>query len=307
MADQLLTIITNELRALIRERTFILLLGTFFAMALFSSYIGCATRNTTLEIYHASVLSLQQAGVVHIPTNPFLALPPLSIFRNMTIYIFLIGALLAIVMGHQTLIRDRKSRVTQLIFSKSVDKPTFLLGKIMGLVTALTLIVLATFLISLVSAFSIPAQQLSAVAVGRLALFYLVSLLYLLIFALLGLGTAVIFDTESLALLVPIIIWVGVTFIVPELITGQNPVALLNPTNLASVAPSGDFFTLMHAVLSPIAIEQQYTQIAQSLLETQAPIPVSSIWMLFFYFALMVIIDCYAIAVYQITTDKLYE
>ncbi|MCL5675503.1 MAG: ABC transporter permease [Patescibacteria group bacterium] len=318
MAKQLSAIVANELRVLIRERTFILLLGVFLLMTLFSSYIGWTTKTTILAIYKASVLSLQHAGVTQIPPNPFIGIPALAIFRNMIIYIFLIGSLMAIVMGHRAFIRERKSRVIQLIFSKPVEKKTFILGKIIGITIALFSIVLITFLISVISSYFIPHQQLSLLETEKLALFYFVSFFYMLIFAMIGLWAAIVFDTESLALLVPVIVWIAVTFIFPELTTGQNPVALLNPTNIAVVTPTGPFFTLMHTALAPISIEQQYTALAQSLLETQKQfqsLPLSttiiknasSVLLLLLYYLLVMVLSFYAFVRYAVTNDKIYE
>ncbi|MCL5091484.1 MAG: ABC transporter permease [Patescibacteria group bacterium] len=318
MIRQLSAIVLNELRVLLRERTFILLLGVFLLMTLFSSYIGWSTKTTILAVYKASVFSLRQAGVAKIPPNPFIGIPALSIFRNMIIYVFLIGSLLAIVMGHRVFIRERKSGVVQLIFSKPVRKQTFILGKISAVIITLFLIVLITFLISIISTRLIPHQQLSGLAIEKLALFYLTSLLYMLIFAMLGCWAAAVFETESSALLVPIVVWVVVTFVLPELATGQNPVALLNPTNIAAVTPHVAFFDTMGVWLSPISIEQQYTGIAQPLLETQKQFQSLSIFTiltqngklllaLLVYFFLALILNCYALVTYKVTRDKLYE
>ena len=318
MAKQLITIVLNELRVLIRERTFILLLGVFLLMTLFSSYIGWTTKTTILAIYRASVLSLQHAGVMNIPSNPFTGIPALSIFRNMIIYIFLIGSLLSIVMGHRAFMRERKSRVIQLVFSKPVQKQTFIVGKMIGIATALFSIILITFFISVISTFIIPHQQLSLLEIEKLSLFYLISFIYMLIFAMIGLWAAVIFDTESLALLVPVMIWIAVTFIFPELTTGQNPVALLNPTNIVVITPQGAFFDFMQRVLAPFSLEQQYTGITQPLLETQKQFQslsvataliqtVPSIFSLLVYCVLTLILNVYALKRYTVTNDKIYE
>ena len=225
---------------------------------------------------------------------------------------------MAIVMGHRAFIRERKSRTIQLIFSKPVKKQTFILGKIIGITVALFSIVLITFFISIISSHLILRQQLSVLETEKLALYYVMSFVYMLIFAMIGLWAAIVFDTESLALLVPVIIWIAVTFIFPELTTGQNPVALLNPTNIAVTTPTGPFFTLMHTVLAPISIEQQYTAIAQPLLETQKQFQslslsaaiiqkVSSVLLLLLYYLMAMIVNAYAFVRYKVTNDKIYE
>lgn len=318
MVDQISLIAANELRVLIREKTFLLLLFVFLLMTLFSAYIGWSTKTTILGIYHASLITLRHAGVAHLPPNPFSNITKLSLFRNMIIYIFLIGSLLSIVIGHRSFIRERKSGVTLLLFSKPLTRMTYILGKISGIVAALLLTICITFLISLLSTYFIPNQHLSMAEVSKLFGFYLVSFLYLLIFSMLGLVFAILLPTESLALFVPIIIWVAVTFIFPELTTGQNPVALLNPTNIAQTPVKGPFFTAMRTVLMPFSIEQHFTGIAQPLLETQrefSSLHIADIliqkstlfFSLLFSFFLSLLASLYAMNKYSVSKDKIYE
>ncbi len=318
MFEQILIVAANEIRVLMREKTFLLLLSVFLAMTLFSVLIGWSTKTTVLGIYNASLILLKQSGVTHLPSNPFIMIPALALFRNMIIYVFLIGALTSVVIGHSSFIRERKSRVVQLLFTKPISKTCFIAGKIVGILAALLLIIFAVFFISLLSSFFIPGQLLTQQEIIRLSLFYLLSLIYMLIFAMIGLLFAIVLPTESLALLAPIIIWVAVTFIFPELTTGQNPVALLNPTNITQTAPQGAFFTLMHSVLTPFSIEQHYTGLAQPLLETQKQFTSLSIAeiiaqnsglgiSLFVYLILAIALSLYTFYHYAVTRDKMYE
>lgn len=318
MFEQVLIVAANEIRVLMREKTFLLLLSVFLTMTLFSVFIGWSTKTTVLGIYNASLILLKQSGTTYLPSNPFVSIPALALFRNMIIYVFLIGALTSIVIGHRSFIRERKSRVVQLLFTKPVSKTGFIAGKIVGILAALLLIMLVVFFISLLSSLFIPGQQLTQQEIIRLGLFYLLSLMYMLIFAMMGLLFAIILPTESLALLAPIIIWVVVTFIFPELTTGQNPVALLNPTNITQAAPQGAFFTLMHTVLTPFSIEQHYTGLAQPLLETKKQfISLSATEIiskngslcisLFVYLISAITLSLYTFYRYTVTKDKMYE
>lgn len=316
--EKIFTVAVNETRIVLREKTLLLLLFVFLLMTLFSVYIGWSTKTTILGVYQASLASLIHSGVTNLPPNPFMDIPALSIFKNMIIYVFLIGSLAAIVIGHRAFIRERKSAVTLLIFSKPVSKKTYIAGKIVGIIISLFLIVSITFLINLFSTFIIPQQQLTMLEVAKLFSFYLVSLLYMLIFAMLGLFFAVILSNESLALFMPVVIWVAVTFIFPELITGQNPVALLNPVNIAQTTTQGTFFTTMQKVLFPISIEQHYTNLSQPLLEIQKQFRNLSlmeiavrngifIFSLIFYFLLSLIGNLYGLNRYSAAKDKMHE
>lgn len=77
-------------------------------MTITSSFIGWATYSTTSAVYQASVVYLHQQGISQIPNNPILSFPALASFRNVIVYMFLIGSLMAIVIGNRSFIRERK-------------------------------------------------------------------------------------------------------------------------------------------------------------------------------------------------------
>jgi ABC-type transport system involved in multi-copper enzyme maturation permease subunit len=185
-----------------------------------------------------------------------------------------------------------------------------------GILIALAAIVTSTFLVSVFSVIFIPALHFSGPEFIRLGGFYAVSFLYLAFFALLGLVCAIRFTSESVALFTPIMVWIALMFIFPELATGQNPVALLNPITLSqAAAPQGAFFSLMHTVLWPFSAGQHYTASAMMFLEAgpNAGVSVSggmaqvgsSLMALITYLALLVGASVYAARSYVIASDPL--
>jgi ABC-2 type transport system permease protein len=270
MTNSMSTIITiakQELRTLVREKTFLLLLGIFLVMTAFAVAIGASTRSTTFSIYHATVTVLQTAGK-NVPPNPLLGITSLSVFDNMIIYILLVGALLSIVIGHRSFIRERKSGIVSLVFTRPVSKVTYIMGKLTGIGVALASIMVCTFVVSVISTFFITTVHLSGIEFLRLGGFYLISFFYLAFFAVLGLLCAIRIPSESIALFTPIIVWVALVFILPELATGQNPVALLNPITLARAAPNmSAFFVHMRTIIEPFSVSQYYTESALMFLK----------------------------------------
>lgn len=257
------TLIGHELRALAREGTFAALLGIFFMVTLFSVFIGWSTRTTTNAIYSATVSVLHAAGATSVAANPLIGVSALAVFDNLLVYTLLVGALLAIVVGHRSFVRDRTSGVIPLMLSRPTGRRTYIVGKLCGAYVSLLLIIIGMFVVSAGSALFIPALHLSGGEFLSLAEFYATSYVYLAFFAALGLLFAVVMRNESLSLLVPVIIWIAVVFILPELSTGQNPVSLLNPVTLAQ-APStpGAFFLAMKSLLGPFSLGQDYTALA---------------------------------------------
>lgn len=268
--NPLFVIAISEVKTLFKERIFFLLLGVFICMTLASSFIGWSTYTTTNAVYHASVIFLNQHGVAQVPANPVLSFPALASFRNIIIYMFLIGSLMAIVVGNRSFIRERKSGALQLLFTRPISRSTLLFGKVIGICVALFSIVSLTAIVSIVSSYFLPLQHLGATDVIRLLVFYSYSFFYILFFAFLGLLFAIIAKSESLALFIPVCIWVGISFVMPELVTGQTPTALLNPVTIDSVLSQGNFFSLMQQFLTPISVGWHFTTLGSQLLNVTA-------------------------------------
>jgi hypothetical protein len=110
------TIARLESKVLFRERVFFLLLIIFVLMSLLSSGIGLLATRTTTSIYDASVQFLQQTGVRDIPANPLASLPALTNFRNVIIYMFLVGSL---VRGERVCKYNRLMEIERKCFSKT--------------------------------------------------------------------------------------------------------------------------------------------------------------------------------------------
>ena len=264
--NPLFVVAISEIKNLFKERIFYLLLGVFIFMTLASSFIGWSTYTTTNAVYHASVIFLHQNGISQVPPNPVLSFPALASFRNIIIYMFLIGSLLAIVIGNRSFIRERKSGALQLLFSRPISRSTLLLGKIAGICIVLFSIIGLTAIVSIISSYLLPLQHLGTADIIRILVFYLYSFFYILLFSLIGLLFAIIAKSESLALFIPVCVWVGISFIMPELVTGQTPTALLNPVTIDNFQSQGSFFSLMQQFLTPVSLGWHYTSLGSQLL-----------------------------------------
>jgi ABC-type transport system involved in multi-copper enzyme maturation permease subunit len=200
------------------------------------------------------------------PPNPFDLKPRLSLLSNMTIYIPLIGALLAIVVGHLAIVTDRAAGSTRLIFSRPILRSTYLWGKLAGIAGALVVILATSYVLSVISLTIVNGSAPTVAELGRLALFYALSLAYLVLFALVGMATALVVNGRSLALLVALGIWMVVTFMVPQFTSGLRPTASLNPI-VQPVSTSQQFFR-MTSNLRPFSISEQYRDASASILQT---------------------------------------
>ncbi|MHB8903546.1 MAG: ABC transporter permease [Patescibacteria group bacterium] len=262
------SIAITEFKSLLKQKTFALILIIFLAMALFSTYIGWSTSNTINGVYQETVSQMMASGIKEIPINPFLANPPLAILKNMAVYILLIGSLLAIIVGYSAFIRERRAGVSKIIFSKPLSRSEVILGKMLGIFATLTMIIVASFFISYLSTSLIYGHVLESSDFFKLLIFYAVSLVYILIFSFFSLFFAIYSKSESLALIAPIVLWILISFVMPQLTSALDPTALLNPTNLQTTNISNNFFSTMRLIINPFSVSQDYKLISQSLLQS---------------------------------------
>jgi ABC-type transport system involved in multi-copper enzyme maturation permease subunit len=277
MTSRIDIIAKNEFKTLFKENTFTVLLIIFILMTIFSTYIGWSAKNTIINVYQETVKEISLKGIKEIPPNPFTGTPDLSILKNMIVYVFLIGSLLALVIGNNAFIRDRRSGVLRIIFSKFISKQTYIFGKIVGIFETLLFVIFISFLLSLFSTVLISGHFLTPIEILKLSGFYAISLVYLLIFSMVGLYFAINSDGESIALLIPVIIWVIITFVMPQITSSLVPTALLNPTNIQAVTPHSNYFHILQIVIRPFSISESYKEISDILLETNSGINAISI------------------------------
>ena len=254
------------LKAGARDNTVVLVTLLFFIMVLVSAYLGWSATDTVNAIYAKAVPVLQAQGKP-IPPNPVGDTPVLSLFRNMVTYVGLLGALAALVLGHQTVAADRKAGVMPLLFSRPVSRNGIVLGKIAAIIFSIVTALSAAGLVNALTMLALPGLSLKGTVWLGLLKFYGVSALYMVAFGLLGAVCAAAFKTESMALLVPITIWLALTFIVPQVTANIGPMAALNPQSANLVVPAGTFFDITSAILGPISIAESYRYLASSILK----------------------------------------
>ncbi len=250
----------------LRDRTVGLLAGMFFVMVLVSAYLGWSATDTVNSIYAQAVPALKAQAML-VPPNPVGDMPALSLFRNMITYVALLGALAALVLGYQSIAADRKSGVLPLLFSRPISRTGLATAKMASLVMLIVGLLLSAALINILTMLVLPGLVVnSAVWVGLLK-FYAVSALYMLALGLLGAICATIFNTESMALLVPVTVWLALTFILPQVTANIGPMAALNPVSANLVPPASGFFDVTSTLLGPFSIAEAYRYLAASVLE----------------------------------------
>ncbi len=249
----------QEIRTLRREKLAQALLVVFVVMVSLSSFIGWLTNKNVSSVYR----KVKQEGLTTVP-NPFENVASLYYLRNTVIYLVLVGALLAIVLGVSSIIRDRKARTVDLVLVRPVDARLYLLGKLGGIGAWLSTILAFVTIVSWTSVAFIIGKPLSGADTSRLISYFAMSLLFLMGFVLLGMICALYCSRETSALLLPVAIWSIITFVFPQLGTAGDPVSLLNP--VPAIANNGGAFATLNSIFSPLSITEQYKKVSSWIL-----------------------------------------
>lgn len=249
----------QEMLSTRRARTAHLLLFVFLGMVIASSVIGWLTNQTVTGVYEKVLAD----GLTTAP-NPFTGVTPLYYARNAVIYVLLIGSLMAIVLGVQSTLRDRKAGTVDLVLSRPTTPASRLLGQTAGLAIVLAVVIGAGLAVSWVIISIIHGSPLGWDETGRIILFGLLSWVLLTIFCLLGMLTGLRSKQETTALLVPFVIWSAVAFVLPQIGTAARPVSLLNP--VPAVSATGGYFDVVSAITGPLSVTEQFKRASSIIL-----------------------------------------
>ena len=264
-----LTIVRNEVRCASRAKLVHAMLFVFLGMVGISSFIGWSTHKTVTSVYNQA----KSQGATKV-ANPFSSISNLYYARNTVIYIVLIGALLAIILGVQSCLRDRKARTLDLILSRSSSARTYLLAKFGGICVWLMSVLAIAFAVNWISISYILSKVLSLSDSISLISFYLVAFIFLLPFVILGMISGLVIKNETSALLFPIVSWSIITLVIPQIGTADHPTALLNPVP-AQQTPHQLFSGINQTIFSNLSISENFKHLSGRILhdsEVSGPI-----------------------------------
>ena len=253
-----------------RDRTIVLIALLFLVLVMISAYLGWSATTTVDNIYTEAV-KVMSAQSQTIPPNPVLQQSPLGLLRNMATYVSLIGALAAIVLGNQLVAGDRRAGLLPLIGSRPVERLSYGTGKALALMALLAFLVAFAALINTATFSLLPQFQLDMTGWLKLGGFYGLSFIYMAIFGFLGMLFAAHSKSETVGLLIPVTIWLVMTFVMAQLTSNISPVAALNPVSALAAPPDGTFFAVTGQYLAPFSLAEAYRVLSAELLDFMPP------------------------------------
>jgi len=265
----------HELLSSFRSKSPQLVVTVFLVLTSISSIIGWLTVRNVTKIYNDIV----SQNLTTAP-NPFTNVPSLYYMRDSVIYVVLIGSLMAIILGAQASLRDRKSNADVLIKTRNVNLVHRILGQLSAVGSIIILLEIIALLTSFISIWVIQKAPLNISAIFSLLGYGAVSAILMIAIAAIGFAFGSISKSEESSLLYPIVGWAVVTFTIPQIITSTHPVALLNPTPAVSTG-TGLAQSVINGI-SPLAVMENFKAIANAILGIDKSLQLSMVDLLSF-------------------------
>ena len=275
----------HELLSSFRSKSPQLVVGVFLVLTSISSIIGWLTVRNVTKIYNDIV----SQNLTTAP-NPFINVPSLYYMRDSVIYIVLIGSLMAIILGAQASLRDRKSNASGLIKTRNVNFVHRILGQLSALASIIVLLEVVALLTSYILIWVIQKTPLNIGGIYALLGYGAISVILMISIAAIGFAFGSISKTEESSFLYPIVGWAVITFTIPQVITSTHPVALLNPT--PAVATGTGLAQSVINGISPLAVMENFKAIANAILGIDKSIQLSLVDL--FSFSLFAVIGVMA-------------
>ena len=168
-------------------------------------------KGNSVAVAHGSVPAVAEQ---HGSDNPYL-----NIFSSIdfTVICQVVMSLLALLFSYDTISREKEAGTLGLTLSCAVSRPTLLLGKYIAGMASISLPLIASFVAGLLVIQSFPYVSFSSSDWIRIALIFLVSMLYVSLFFLIGLFLSARTHRSSITLMFSMCVWVFFVLIVPNL------------------------------------------------------------------------------------------
>lgn len=262
---QVWAIAKKEFRTAFKDKTFIVIALLFLVLSVVSVYIGSSTKNAELKAYSDIVELLKSQGSQAFPPKP--EIYPLAMLQNIIKYVSIVGAVLAIFLGFDTFSGEKENGTMKLLLSRPLYRDQLITGKLLGggLVIGLLLIFTLFFntvLFSLVSGLSPGIGEIS-----RLITFIFIAFCYMMSFYIATMFVSIKTSDRSFGFLVMLILWVTVSFVIPQLAESQKSFAYAMNSTAQTVTqvPSDTIVSKTIEIFSPTV---HFQNIGGDLLQT---------------------------------------
>jgi len=214
-----LIIARKEVRTAFRHRLFLTITALFLLLSILSVYIGSVTKRAEMRIYDETVASLTAQGVTSLPQAP--EIHTLTILSNLTEYVAIVGAILAVVLGYNALISEKESGGLKLLLSRPLFRDQLLTGKLLGNSAVIALLLGLVFVFNLVLLVAIGGIVPTLGEVTRLLTLVVLAFVYMLIFLSISMLLSIRMNNSANVFLLSLVIWIVLSFVIPQMAQTQ--------------------------------------------------------------------------------------
>lgn len=211
-----ITIIAGkEIKDAMRSKVFLVIMGLLLLLSVVSIILGTIQVRASMADYIKSVDFLKSIGKKVFPPAP--NVNPISISKGFVNYIGMIGALMAIVLGNNAIVREKRNGTLKLTLSRPIFRDVFLNGKLLGNISLLAAVVALVALLTYIALPLIGHASLKPDETLRMLLFFLMSFLYTCFFLVLSMTVSILSRNSNKAILISVIFWLVFAFILPQI------------------------------------------------------------------------------------------
>lgn len=208
------TLARHEIRAAIRSRILVVLLGILVTVTTISVLIAAADYRSQVADYQNYVASATAGGVTKIAPSP---LRPLSLLRSSVEYLEIIGAVIAITLGYLSVARERANRTFTLLRSRPVTAGEQALGSLLGAMAILATLVVVTMAVGVITTGLVGNDWINSGQAVKLLLATAAGVLYMTVFYCVGAAATAWSRNPAIGLMIALGIWLVVVMILPQL------------------------------------------------------------------------------------------
>ena len=209
------TIARTEMRSAFRNGMLLAAALLFLGMSVLSVYIGSATKRAEMRVYDQRVAELTAQGATQFPQAP--EVHTLTVLFNLVEYVAMIGVIVAIMLGYDTITRERETGALHLVLSRPVYRDRLFTGLIVGKIGVLGLIMGVAFLFNLLLVNLVGTLRPTVEEMLRLAAFSVLAWTYMGLFLVLAAVMSTGRHPPATAFLVSLVVWMLVSYVIPQL------------------------------------------------------------------------------------------
>lgn len=128
-------------------------------------------------------------------------------------------SLIALVFAYDSITREREDGTMKLSFTGQISRISFLFGKLTGLLLTLLPVLFFCYLLACLIIIINPGISFSATDWGGVILLFLSSIIYMLVFILLGMFVSCIVKRSSASIIISLLCWIWLLFLMPNIST----------------------------------------------------------------------------------------